>query len=77
MIRALRAKELGLLDVLVPDGELKTATMVEALKKLPQQPKPSVSLRPDMLGGLDYIGGMARRILGNGIDAGELQLADL
>ena len=77
LIRALRAKELGLLDVLVPDAEMDTDVMIDALKRLPQQAKPSAALRPDMLGGLDYIGGMARRILGDGIDAEELQLADV
>ncbi len=77
LIRALRARELGLLDVLVPDSEMDTGVMIEALKKLPHQAKPSAALRPDMLGGLDYIGGMARRILGDGIDAEELQLADI
>jgi predicted glycosyltransferase len=76
-IRALRAQDLGLLTVLLPDGGLETGVMVEALRNLPHQEKPSVALRPDMLSGLDSIGDMAHRILGNGIEVEELQLADM
>jgi hypothetical protein len=47
------------------------------LRHLPNQEKPSVALRPDMLSGLDSIGDMAHRILGNGIEVEELQLADM
>lgn len=77
LVRVLRAQQLGLLEVLVPDGELDAGTMIEALKRLPHQAKPSTVLKPEMLDGLDYIGAMARRILGNGIDADELRLADV
>ncbi len=77
MIRALRAQDMGLLKVLIPDDGLETSVMSEALKNLPNQAKPSAALRPGMLGGLDSIGEMSRRILGNGIDAEELQLADM
>ncbi len=77
LIRALRAQDLGLLKVLMPDGGLETSVMAEALRNLPNQPKPSAALRPGMLGGLESIGEMSRRILGNGIEAEELQLADI
>ena len=77
LVRALRAQDLGLLKVLIPDGGLETGAMVEALRKLPHQQKPSTALKPGMLGGLDSIGTMARRILGDGIDAEELLLADM
>lgn len=76
LIRALRAQDLGLLKVLIPDRELCTAVMAEALHNLPNQDKPSKSLKPGMLGGLDFIGSLAHRILGNGIETEELQLAE-
>ena len=77
LIRAVRAEELGLLNVLIPDNGLDTEIMADALRKLPYQEKPSKALRPGMLDGLDSIGTMARRILGNGIDAEERQFAEL
>jgi len=77
LIRAVRAEELGLLNVLIPDNGLDTEIMADALRKLPYQEKPSNALRPGMLDGLDSIGTMARRILGNGIDAEERQFAEL
>jgi len=76
LVRALRAQDLGLLKVLIPGGDLDTATMAEALRNLPHQNKPSMALGQGMLGGLDFIGAMAQRILGNGIHAGELQFAE-
>lgn len=76
-IRALRAQELGLLKVLMPEGGLETSVMAEALRELPNRDKPSKALKPGMLAGLDSIGDMAHRILGNGIEAEELQLADM
>ncbi len=76
LIRALRAQDLGLLKVLIPDSGLETAVMAEALQNLPHQEKPSKALRPGMLGGLDSIGTMAQRILGNGIHTEELRFAE-
>ncbi|MAF96595.1 MAG: hypothetical protein CMM60_12685 [Rhodospirillaceae bacterium] len=60
LYRATRAGELGLLKVLIPDGDLDTRTMVEALGNLPDQQKPSQSLLPGMLEGLDRIGALVR-----------------
>jgi len=77
LIRALRAQDMGLLKVLIPDGDLDTNIMAQALRNLPNQDKPSKALGPGMLGGLDYIGTIARRILGNGIDTEALQYAEL
>lgn len=76
LVRALRAQDLGLLKVLMPDDGLETNVMSEALRNLPNQPKPSTALKPGMLGGLESIGEMSRRILGDGIEAEELELAD-
>lgn len=77
LIRAMRAQDLGLLKVLIPEGGLDTDVMVDALRTLPQQDKPSKTLQPGMLGGLDSIGTIARRILGNGIDTEARQFADM
>lgn len=77
LIRALRAQELGLLKVLIPEGDLDTKVMAQALHNLPQQDKPSKALRPGMLDGLDFIGTIAQRILGNGIDSEARQYAEL
>jgi len=58
--RATRAEELGLSKMLIPDGDLDTRTMVEALRNLPDQNKPSEFLLPGMLDGLDRIGALVR-----------------
>ena len=58
--RATRAEELGLSKMLIPEGDLDTRTMVEALRNLPDQNKPSESLLPGMLDGLDRIGALVR-----------------
>jgi predicted glycosyltransferase len=77
LIRALRAQDIGLLKVLIPEGGLDTDVMADALRNLPHQDKPSKTLRPGMLGGLESIGTIARRTLGNGIDTEALQYAEL
>jgi predicted glycosyltransferase len=60
LYRTTRAEELGLSKMLIPDGDLDTRTMVEALRNLPDQNKPSESLLPGMLDGLDRIGALVR-----------------
>jgi len=75
LVRATRASELGLLNVLNPDDGMQTERMVSALRDLPHQPRPSAARTQDMLCGLETIGSLARGVLGNGIDAGELVLA--
>ena len=76
LIRAARAQDLGLLKVLIPEGNLETEIMAEALRNLPNQKKPSTALLPGMLDGLDCISTMAQRILGDEIDAQELRFAE-
>ena len=46
--------------MLIPDGNLDTRAMVEALRNLPDQKKPSESLLPGMLDGLNRIGALVR-----------------
>jgi predicted glycosyltransferase len=60
LFRAIRAQELGLLKVLIPDGVLDTEVMADALRALPFQRKPSQSLLPGMLDGLDSVGTLVR-----------------
>ena len=62
MIRAKRARDLGLASMLRADGngDRDPRVMAEALRALPQQKKPSQSLLPGMLDGFDTIG----RLLG-------------
>ncbi len=76
MIRAARAQDVGLLKVLVPEDGLETEIMVEALRNLPNQKKPSEALPSGMLDGLDCVDTLVRRILGDGIDAEEAQVAE-
>ncbi len=69
LIRATRARDLGLASMLRADGDRDPRLMAEALRALPHQKKPSQSLLPGMLGGFDTIGhlfgaqvqGMVRR----------------
>jgi predicted glycosyltransferase len=60
LFRAIRAQELGLMKVLIPDGVLDTRVMAEALRDLPRQKKPSEFLLPGMLEGLECVGNLVR-----------------
>ena len=64
LVRALRATELGLSDMLVLDCEMNTTIMVQALKSLAERPPPSATLNPGMLDGLVEIGDIVHRHLG-------------
>ena len=62
-IRAKRAEELGLVSMLVDDGDRDPRQMAAALRRLPSQAKPSERLSPEILGGLDQVNKLARRWL--------------
>jgi predicted glycosyltransferase len=62
-IRAQRAEELGMVSMLVDDGDRDPRQMAAALRRLPSQPKPSEQLSPEMLGGLDEVNKLAHRWL--------------
>jgi predicted glycosyltransferase len=62
-IRAARAEELGLVSMLVDRGDRDPHVMAARLRQLPAQPKPSESIRPDVLGGLDRVNRLAMRWL--------------
>ena len=55
-VRALRAAELGLIDMLHPDEAENPAVMVEALRRLPNRPLPSEIGCAHMMNGLETIG---------------------
>ncbi|EPE94469.1 glycosyltransferase family protein [Rhizobium grahamii] len=55
LLRALRASELGLIDMLLPDQSADPAVMSEALKRLPHRAPPSESAGTLQLQGLDHI----------------------
>ena len=62
-IRAQRAEELGMVSMLVDDGDRDPGRMAAALRRLPSQPKPSEQLSPEVLGGLEEVNTLARRWL--------------
>ena len=57
-IRAARAQELGLVNMLVDDGTRSPAKMAAALRELPGQPRPSEVHFPGLLDGLSVINSM-------------------
>ena len=62
-IRAQRAEELGLISMMVDDGDRDPREMARALRRLPSQPKPSEQLSPEILGGLEQVNRLTRRWL--------------
>ena len=56
-IRASRAEELGLVSMLSADADRSPARMAEALRRLPEQPKPSEVRIPGLLDRLSVING--------------------
>lgn len=54
-IRATRAAALGLVTTLSADEGTPTEVMIEALRTLPDQPKPSDMMIPEMMAGLDVV----------------------
>ncbi len=61
-IRASRAKELGLCDMLTPDEASVPSKMAEKLRALPELENPSGNLQPGDMAGLDNICGEIARI---------------
>ncbi|GGF51256.1 membrane protein [Aliidongia dinghuensis] len=54
-LRAERSQELGLTRMLADDGRRAPAAMIEALRRLPDQPAPSSRYVEGLLGGLDEV----------------------
>ncbi len=67
LVRALRAEELGLVSVLVPDEFQDASVMADALRKLPDQAPPSKNLPEGMLDGLDTVGEIVHERLGRAV----------
>lgn len=65
LLRAQRASELGLVDMLLPDQSANPAIMAEALKQLPYRQPPSQSGCTMRLEGLDHISQTVGRWLDN------------
>jgi len=63
LIRASRAKALGLCDMLVDDGIRDAGAMVEALQRLSVQPPPSRVVVPGLLDGLGNVNRLARDLI--------------
>ncbi|MGE5147829.1 MAG: glycosyltransferase family protein [Candidatus Eiseniibacteriota bacterium] len=63
LMRATRAQDLGLLTMLVDDGERDASTMAAALRHLPQQRLPSDVVVPGLLDGLGNLNRLADRWL--------------
>ncbi len=63
LIRASRAEELGLVTMLRGDMERSANTMATALRHLPQQNRPSDSVVPGLLDGLENVNILTRRAL--------------
>jgi predicted glycosyltransferase len=62
-IRASRASDLGLVRMLVDDGDRRPMQMATALRHLTQQPRPSQVVVPGLLDGLDSVNRLARNWL--------------
>ena len=63
LIRASRAQELGLMRMLGDEGACETEDMITALHDLPQQPKPSDSIVPGILDGLENVDRLVQQLL--------------
>lgn len=68
-IRARRAEELGLMSMLVDNGDHDPKEMASHLRRLPSQLKPSETLTTDILGGLPRVNRLAKRWLKKSRDA--------
>ena len=62
-MRAKRAEELGMVSMLVDDGDRDPKEMAAALRRLPSQARPSEKFTSDILGGLDKVNLLADRWL--------------
>jgi predicted glycosyltransferase len=60
LVRARQAERLGIARMLSPEHKADPAIMAEAIRRLPDQPRPSSALLPGMLGGLERVADLAR-----------------
>lgn len=76
LVRARRAQELGLVDMLLPDDAADPKKMSVALHALATQPRPAVANREDLLGGLDVIGRFVAEHLSRRQKTPDLKIVD-
>lgn len=72
LIRAQQAAKLGLLTFLEGEDDLSTGRMIEALRRLPEQPQPSEAVVPGLLDGLPKV----NRLVDNWLDPPVVQRID-
>ena len=72
-IRAHRAEELGMISMLVDNGDRDPREMAKSLRRLPSQPKPSEMFSAEILGGLNHVNRLAKRWLKKSRDQRNLQ----
>jgi predicted glycosyltransferase len=70
-IRASRAQDLGLARMLADDGQRDVRLMIDALRRLPEQPLPSEMVVPGLLDGFENVGRLVKRWLPGRIQAPE------
>jgi predicted glycosyltransferase len=70
-IRASRAQDLGLARMLADDGQRDVRLMIDALRRLPEQPLPSEMVVPGLLDGFENVGRLVNRWLPGRIQAPE------
>ncbi|MEM7445910.1 MAG: glycosyltransferase [Pseudomonadota bacterium] len=70
-IRATRASDIGLVKCLAADNGTPTQTMIEALRELPNQPKPSEAMIPGMMDGLDEVDRLVQEAIHPGASASD------
>ncbi len=61
LLRARRAAELGIVQMLHPTEALNAEMVVAALRRLPLQPRPSEAMPPGFLDGIEQVGELAGR----------------
>jgi predicted glycosyltransferase len=66
-MRAKKAQDWGLVDMLVDDGDRSPRAMATALRSLPSRKRPSEASRTDLLGGLENV----QRLVGRHLRLGE------
>ncbi len=74
-IRATRAQELGLVNVLLEEGDREATDMATALRHLPQQGSPSQVVMPGLLDGLPNVNRLVDRLFASGRQRRGLRVA--
>lgn len=76
LIRARRAQEMGLIDMLLPQDAADPVKMTTALHALANRPRPSQANQKNLLGGLDMVGKYVEEHLSNRHNIPDLKIVD-